>query len=288
MTNAAFRSPVNSMAVLVVLSPRFCLCSCAAASRQITKVEPPNWWTGFVSPVMVLLYGENLSRCENLGLISRSQDRKDAITARRQARVRLAQHREERQARQTCRSLAKISRRHNDCRAFDSAGRAPQQGRFQGVTRDDVIYLIMPDRFADGDPTNNMPKGAAPGHLRSQGAEGLSRRRPQGHSRPLAVFERPRRHDSLAESDLRQRQHQRGLSRLRREPICTPSKTTSARCRSFSNWSLPPTSRESRFCSTWCRITWVPSIRGRPRSRRQDGCTARPPTTSTPTTTTRP
>ena len=41
--------------------------------------------------------------------------------------------------------------------------RAPQNGRFQGVTRDDVIYLIMPDRFSDGDPSNNMPKGAAPG-----------------------------------------------------------------------------------------------------------------------------
>lgn len=41
--------------------------------------------------------------------------------------------------------------------------RQPQQGRFQGVTRDDVIYLIMPDRFADGDASNNMPKGATPG-----------------------------------------------------------------------------------------------------------------------------
>ena len=28
---------------------------------QISKVEPPNWWTNFVSPVMVLLYGEDLS-----------------------------------------------------------------------------------------------------------------------------------------------------------------------------------------------------------------------------------
>jgi glycosidase len=41
--------------------------------------------------------------------------------------------------------------------------RQPQQGKFQGVTRDDVIYLIMPDRFADGDASNNMPAGAAPG-----------------------------------------------------------------------------------------------------------------------------
>jgi neopullulanase len=28
---------------------------------------------------------------------------------------------------------------------------------FQGITTDDVIYLIMTDRFADGDPSNNAP-----------------------------------------------------------------------------------------------------------------------------------
>jgi glycosidase len=30
-------------------------------------------------------------------------------------------------------------------------------GRFEGFPRDDVIYLIMPDRFADGDPRNDQP-----------------------------------------------------------------------------------------------------------------------------------
>ncbi|HKG81387.1 MAG TPA: alpha-amylase family glycosyl hydrolase, partial [Pyrinomonadaceae bacterium] len=30
-------------------------------------------------------------------------------------------------------------------------------GNFQGITNDDIIYLIMIDRFADGDPSNNAP-----------------------------------------------------------------------------------------------------------------------------------
>jgi hypothetical protein len=34
------------------------------------------------------------------------------------------------------------------------------KSHFQGITPDDVIYLIMPDRFADGDPSNNVPSGA--------------------------------------------------------------------------------------------------------------------------------
>lgn len=36
------------------------------------------------------------------------------------------------------------------------------QTNFQGITTDDVIYLIMTDRFADGDPSNNSPKDSPP------------------------------------------------------------------------------------------------------------------------------
>ncbi|MEO8660989.1 MAG: hypothetical protein ABI693_21145 [Bryobacteraceae bacterium] len=30
-------------------------------------------------------------------------------------------------------------------------------GRFQGFNSDDFVYLIMPDRFANGDPSNDDP-----------------------------------------------------------------------------------------------------------------------------------
>ena len=33
----------------------------------------------------------------------------------------------------------------------------PRQGRFQGFSPDDAIYLLMPDRFANGDPGNDDP-----------------------------------------------------------------------------------------------------------------------------------
>jgi len=38
------------------------------------------------------------------------------------------------------------------------AARAPTLGKFQGLSQDDVMYLIMPDRFANGDPTNDEPQ----------------------------------------------------------------------------------------------------------------------------------
>jgi glycosidase len=48
------------------------------------------------------------------------------------------------------------------------AARTPTLGRFQGLSPDDVMYLIMPDRFANGDPTNDEPTEAPGSHDRSK------------------------------------------------------------------------------------------------------------------------
>jgi len=48
------------------------------------------------------------------------------------------------------------------------APRAPTLGRFQGLSQDDVLYLIMPDRFANGDPSNDEPAEAPGSHDRSK------------------------------------------------------------------------------------------------------------------------
>lgn len=45
---------------------------------------------------------------------------------------------------------------------FPLLARGPAEGKFQGFGPDDVIYLIMPDRFADGD-LGNDPPAEAPG-----------------------------------------------------------------------------------------------------------------------------
>ncbi len=143
-------------AVAVVLS-----LNCLAAAPQVTKVEPPDWWTGFVSPVMVLLYGENLNDAKisvshpgvKIGKIQLQPDGKHAFVWLNIAKT--AKSGNVPITIQNASGTATV--------AFTLLNRAPQQGRFQGVTRDDVIYLIMPDRFADGDPANNMPKGATLG-----------------------------------------------------------------------------------------------------------------------------
>jgi glycosidase len=45
---------------------------------------------------------------------------------------------------------------------FSLAAPLDTRTNFQGITTDDVIYLIMTDRFADGDRSNNTPKDAPP------------------------------------------------------------------------------------------------------------------------------
>ena len=48
------------------------------------------------------------------------------------------------------------------------SARAPTLGKFQGLSQDDVMYLIMPDRFANGDPANDEPGEALGSHDRSK------------------------------------------------------------------------------------------------------------------------
>ena len=128
----------------------------AAQSPEIQKVEPPNWWAGHsINPVRVLVRGKNLSgaRVEpvgagiSTGLVSVNDAgtylfvdvfiAADAKPGARQLRIKSATGTRETQ--------------------FEISAPLARAGRFQGFTPDDVIYFLMPDRFADGDPSNNNP-----------------------------------------------------------------------------------------------------------------------------------
>ncbi len=133
----------------------------AGQAPRVSKVEPPNWWTDYVSPLMVLLYGENLSDAKislkypgvQISKIQLEPDGKHAFVWL------------------NLKSSAKpgtvtlhIATASGETRAaLLLQARSSEQGKYQGVTPNDVIYLIMPDRFADGDPSDNLPPGAAAG-----------------------------------------------------------------------------------------------------------------------------
>ena len=132
-----------------------------ATAPSVSKVEPPNWWTNYSSPLMVLLYGDNLSAATittdyagvTVDKVQTEFDGKHAfvwlkIDANAQPGTVVMRVKSESGAASANLLLS---------------ARPPQAGKYQGVTRDDVIYLIMPDRFSDGDPSNDQPPQAAPG-----------------------------------------------------------------------------------------------------------------------------
>ena len=139
---------------------------CAAASLgaqetanpnapMVKKVEPPNWWIGLTEDVLVLLSGRNLQATHancNLPevLVSRtmSSGNGDYLF------VWLKLQPELKSGTAVCRITTP-----NGQTSFELPIAARKQilGRNQGLSLDDVIYLIMPDRFANGDPSNDEP-----------------------------------------------------------------------------------------------------------------------------------
>ena len=129
-----------------------------AQAPMVRKVEPPNWWVNFTAQLTLLLTGENLkgARVESatagvflLGSEASANGHylfvhMQLSTDMRPGNVDL---RVETAGGSTSVQLPVLARRE-------------ARGRYEGFSRDDVIYLIMPDRFADGDPANDRPAGS--------------------------------------------------------------------------------------------------------------------------------
>ncbi len=137
-----------------------------SGSPVIRKIDPPNWWVNYTPELTLLLTGENLggARVES--------PTKDLTPLGAEASANghyLFVH---------LQLSSDLPSGTVPLRLITSAGsttvplpllaRADSRGHFEGLSRDDVIYLIMPDRFADGDRLNNQPAGSTGVYDRSQ------------------------------------------------------------------------------------------------------------------------
>lgn len=136
---------------------------CAAASAvaaqtpEVLKVEPPGWWIGSsVNPVRVLIRGKNLSgaRVQVVGSGLRVVGTPKVNAGGTYMFVDIAILSNAQPGERTC----KISNRNGSASArWEILPRLNRPGSFQGFSPDDVMYLIMIDRFSDGDHANNDP-----------------------------------------------------------------------------------------------------------------------------------
>ncbi len=126
----------------------------AAQSPVIEKVEPPNWWANHsINPVRLLVRGTNLNNAKvvspvkslkvsNVRVNSRGDYLFFDVAIARDAKVGKYNF-------EVSTASGKTSV------PFEISAPLDAKTNFQGITNDDVIYLIMPDRFADGDAANN-------------------------------------------------------------------------------------------------------------------------------------
>lgn len=133
--------------------------SAAIAQRpEVLKVEPPGWWAKHsINPVRVLVRGRNLSGARVAGGegLRPGPAKVNAAGTYLFVDVQISPL-----ARAGARQLKITNGNGSANAAFEIMSPLPRAGRFQGFTTDDVIYLIMTDRFSDGDPANDDPPEA--------------------------------------------------------------------------------------------------------------------------------
>ena len=129
-------------------------------------MEPPSWWVGFTPGVMLLLSGQDLEATHvSCNLPTLGVSRTQATAGGRYLFVWLKIGADTKPGTVVCRIAAPRGKTSFE---LPLAARAPRLGRFQGLSADDVIYLIMPDRFANGDPTNDEPAESPGSHDRTK------------------------------------------------------------------------------------------------------------------------
>jgi glycosidase len=136
-----------------------------ANAPVVTKVEPPSWWINLKPDVMLLLSGHHLEATHVVcNLTSVLVERTQATAGGDYLFVWIKIGSETKSGTAVCRITTPTGATSFE---LPLAARAMKLGKFQGLSQGDVIYLIMPDRFANGDPTNDEPADAPATHNRS-------------------------------------------------------------------------------------------------------------------------
>jgi neopullulanase len=138
----------------------------AGAAPVVTKVEPPIWWIGLTPEVMLLLSGRDLEATHvSCNLQTLTVSRTQSTAGGNYLFIWLKIGWDSKSGTAVCRVAAPKGTTSFE---LPLAARAPTLRKFQGLSLDDVMYLIMPDRFANGDPTNDEPAEAPGTHDRSK------------------------------------------------------------------------------------------------------------------------
>ena len=143
-----------ALALLVIAIP-----ARSAQAPEVLKVDPPSWWTGqSLNPVRLLIHGRGLAGAEI------QYDGKDlhlgSVKVNAAGTYVFVDVNIDPAARAGNRRLAIKTAGGRAEAEFEILKPLPPKGRFEGLSSNDLLYLLMPDRFSNGDPANDNPPGA--------------------------------------------------------------------------------------------------------------------------------
>ena len=138
-----------------------CFISAHAQAPSVTKVDPPSWWRRHtINPVRLLVRGANLRGARVTA--TNPALRVSRVSVNAQGTYLFLNLEIGPSLRPGTYPLLVQNANGSTRIPFTLNAPLDPQTNFHGITTDDVIYLIMIDRFSDGDPSNDTPKDSSP------------------------------------------------------------------------------------------------------------------------------
>lgn len=129
-----------------------------AQNISINRIDPPNWWAGMKhNKIQLMVYGNNLN-----DISARFDDAKikvEHVHKIKNASYAFVDIVIPNNLKPKDYQLILTKGKEKSSFSFPILKREDATNRFKGFTQNDVIYLIMPDRFANGDVANDSVAG---------------------------------------------------------------------------------------------------------------------------------
>ena len=159
------KSQQNNMKKILIAIAAAALAACSgpafdpasvadASAEQVTRVEPLSWWTGMKMPLQLLVQGEGISGFDvaiegGKGVSVEKVNKADSPNYLF-VDVKIAPN-----AKPGTYYIVFSKDGQSFKYPYEIAAREAGSAERRGFTTADMIYLIMPDRFANGDPSND-------------------------------------------------------------------------------------------------------------------------------------
>ena len=130
-----------------------------AQAQKIERIEPPNWWVGMKNNQLeLMIYGDDIS--EYTPSIDNSTiSLKNIVRTENKNYLFINLDLSKAAAGKFSINFSKKGKRNNFSYEYELKERKQNSSLREGFNSSDAIYLITPDRFANGDKSNDVVKG---------------------------------------------------------------------------------------------------------------------------------